>query len=419
MAVAPNYRNAAGTQFPNVMTSVDGTYQVSVTIKRDPSWHLRVAKRIFATRAQTTYDLEINSTATTNGITPILSDALGGDSHYGVALTLDDQNRIWLTGNSLSTTPLMIRSASNSITSWTSIPWPYPGFLTTTGSNTTTYNIFNRLSDGRSLYLTSERYLDGRPEGAHYLFHILPLGSSTWSPLVGTGGVFATSEIASNGGVAERIYVTGMAVEARSANDRVHIWGIGRDLWDDTTTSKHPWYVYNDTVTNPATWKAIDGTPTTVPIDMKAVAGSNIEIPITNGTYSSYFSGNISIDASGYPHIILRQDNTSNWYETYYSAGAWTQRKANTSSLAPSPFLMEGGVMMLRGFSNTMRISQIPTGGTAFNIGGPITTSGTDYFAIPAYDPIQQTRSRCIHLNIPDGDTPNVCEFGCHLRSSA
>lgn len=419
MATPGNYRNGVGTQFPNLFTSPDDTYQVGVLIKLN--WHLLLCKRNLLTGQITDLqDLEFNSVALTDGITPILSDALGGDSHYGAAGMLDSLHRIHLCGNSLSTTPHYIRSSPANGTwplTWTSIAWPWPGIPQSgghslTGDDTTTYHNFERLSNGDVLHYISQREATGAPEGADMLLFRIPAGSNNHVPLIGNGE-FATSEATAP----DRVYIAMVVVEQYPHKDRVWVLGNWRMDWTQVSTSCLPWLVYNDTVTNASTWKDINGNPVTMPITWTSSGGAastnpnptvGATVPLLHGPGYFYGSFQLWIDSSGYPHFVHQEQfGTVKWWHVWWNGTTWTDEAITTSSNTPSVIIQRNGAKLFwREFNGRIQFDSVPAG-TSFKCGNPV--PGT--WDITAYDPIQAAKGY-LHLLLPDGDTPEICEIG-------
>lgn len=421
MPTQPNYRNGVGTQFPNLCTSTDNLYQVGVIIKNDPSWHLRIGKRSLVTGLVTDIqDMETVPAAVSDGITPIKSDALGGDSHYGAACILDKQHRIHLWGNSLSTTPHYLRSSPANGTwplTWTAIAWPWPGIPQSgghslTGDDTTTYHILGRLSNGDIIHYISQREASGLPEGADMLVFRIPDGTNNHVPLIGNGE-FATSEATAP----DRVYIATIVVEQAPHKDRVWVLGNWRMDWTQVATSQKPWLVYNDTVSNPATWKAWDGSSVTMPMDWTTSGGAASTnpnpavpptIPLFHGTGYFYGSFQLWIDTLGYPHFVHQETyGTVAWWHVWYDGTTWQDENIPTGSNTPSMYIHKNGTKWFwREFNNRIQFNTVPAG-QSFVQGNPI----PGLWDITAYDPIQAGRGN-LHFLVPDGDTFEVYEFG-------
>jgi hypothetical protein len=413
----PNWRNATGTQSPSLMTSHDGTHQIGVQV--DVDYTTTVFKRVFG-GPTTTYDLSADTTAQSNGIVPLYAVEDVNASHYAYACAIDDQNRTYIAGNSQGgnvsgpTTPHLIRSAPNSISSWTSLPWPFPGFPTTTGDNRGTYNLFNRLSTGELLFQIDQREI-GSPYGKDNLGFILPIGANTFQPLVGVGE-FVTSEPTTP----NVIYVSGCYVEKtphNPHNDRVWYWGVWRQSFEDATSQHPPWMIYNDTVTDPNTWKCVDGTAQ--PMPMTWANSTAAQVPQTHGTYT-YSSGQIIVDRAGHPHIILKEGAILNQWHVWWDGATWQSQQANTSSTAPSlACLANGNMVMYRQFGGRIRLTSILAGGHSSDCGNYVPSVVNQAYSIPFADPIQLSQGR-IHLLIADADdNPEVCTIGEHHRCVA
>lgn len=401
----PNYHNAVGTQMPQMMANTAGTRQFG-TVIRASGYDLTVFRRTLSTGVITTFDLATVTVATTNGITPVNNTEDVNAGHFAIACGVDDQERIWLAGNSLATSPHMIRSDANQLAVWTSITYntTFPGYSTTGGAYTT-YHIFNRLNDGRLLYICDQRETDNNAIGRDWLGWILPLNSDVWTPLVDNGEFIVTT----TGSGPERVYVNGIWVETLPHSDRVWVWGYFRQSWNDVTTQTPTWLVYNDTVTDKTTWKSVDGSSQTMPMTQSNSTGS--QISQLHGSYN-FASGQLVVDTSGFPHLMFKEGATSNYWHVVWNGSSWTWTQATTSAPTPSLFASrDGGVMMYRYFGGRIRMSRID-GTNAFNIGGDVTSD----FTIPYADPIKHQQNGELHLLIPNGDTPAVHSFANHCR---
>jgi hypothetical protein len=401
----PIWRNAAGTQRPNLFTSVDGTYQVGLWIRTD--WDVQVIKRSLITgQIIASQNLGLIPALVSYGITPINSDATGGDVHWGIAGMLDSLNRIWIGGNSLSTPGHQAYSASNSLSSWTTLTWPFPGMpqsagASLTGANQITYHHYNRLSTGDMLWAISQRDESGAAEGIDYLGFYMPPGTTAWVPLVDNGEIL-TSDL----GPPERIYFSDFFVEQFPHKDRVWMWGFFRFDWTDVTTQHSPWIIYNDTVKDQNTWKRIDGTPQPMPLTWNNVNGTSAIFPQVTGTYW-YSSGQLCIDRAGHPHVIHEARPAGPSRHVWHDGTAWQDAAAGTASSTPSPFpTRDGGVGFYREFGGRQRISAIG-GGVTVDLGPPVPTNWDCQF----FDPIQASQGN-LHLLMGDGDNPEVHTFG-------
>jgi hypothetical protein len=413
------------------MTNHAGTYQVGVMTKLD--WNVLVFKRDLTTGAYSTYDLTADAAALDAGITPILSDALGGDDHWMVAVGIDDQNRTYIAGNSLPTTPgtgtpKMIRSAANSISSWTKITYPYPGFPQSggnslTGSNTTTYNFFHQMMDGRMLYFLDQRDVESHPYHKDQLGFVLPLGATNFQPLVDNGEIGTADDVSP-----QRYYLQGVAVERSPHRDRVWLVGAWRLTWDDVTTQTLPHVIYNDNVTDKTSWKDVTGGSVTMPLtwvtskasvsDPTGATAVHPTVPIGNGTSYAFGSSQFRVDLLGRPHFCYKESpSVSTIWHYWWDGSAWQKELAGSTVATAAPFILQNqaAVGIFRPLSGRMQVNSVPSGG-AFStlMGGSIPSQ----FVNPMPDPVQITNGN-VHLVIPDGDTPKVWTLGDHARRTA
>ena len=404
MAILPNWRNASGTQCPPLFTDTSGAYQVGVLIKYS-DWHILTFKRSLTTgQLLTSKDLGTVGALVTYGITPIKSDALGGDVHYACCCALDDRNRMWVAGNSLAETPHLIRtnvSADAGLNGWTTFTWPYPGFNATTGGAFCTYQNFQRLSTGELILHIDQRESSGAAEGKDNLAYYLPLGSDTWTPLVGTGELLTSEATTPN-----RIYLTGIFTELTPHKDRVWISYVWRQDWTDVTTSVEPGILYNDTVFNENTWKRIDGTSQPMPVTYANTTGTSATIPLPSGHTYWYSTGQISIDFNGHPHLVTGPGGVNR--HVWHDGSAWQVENIATTATTPAPFtLANGNTLIYREFQNRVRVSKMASGSPAFDLGNPVPSNWDQPYA----DPVQLSQGK-LHLLVPNGDIPEVYTVG-------
>jgi len=408
-----NWRNASGTQCPPLFTSVDRTFQSGVLIKVS-DWNLLAFRRNLLTgQIEATKDLGTIPALVSYGITPIKSDALGGDVHYGACTGLDDRHRQWIAGNSLAETPHLIRttgSAATSLATWTTFTWPYPGFGAT-GGPYCTYQNFQRLSTGQLILHIDQRDVGGAAEGKDNLAYILPLGSDTWQPLVGTGEIL-TSEPATG---PQRVYLSGCFVEQYPHKDRAWISFIYRTDWTAVTSQFDLGVIYNDTITNSATWKRIDGTTQPMPVSYSNVTGTSALIPLPAGQTYWNLTGQMSVDRQGHPHFITGPGGANR--HVWHDGTTWQYQTVSTGSTTPAPFtLRNGNTLLYREFGGRVRVSNITSGAPTFDLGYPVPSNWDQPYA----DPIQLAEGN-LHLLVPNGDIPEVFTFGeasARLRAS-
>jgi hypothetical protein len=314
---------------------------------------------------------------------------------------------MWIAGNSLAETPHLIRSATGpNLTSWTTFTFPYPGFGAT-GGNYVTYQNFHRLSDGRLIFHIDQRDVGGAAEGKDNLAYILPLGSDTWTPLVsGTNpGEFLTSEPATG---PQRVYLQGCFTEKYPHPDRHWITYVYRNTWTDVATQLTHGIIYNDTVTNSATWKRMDGTTQPMPVTYaNSTTGGTALIPLDASQPYWYLTNCISIDRNGHPHIINGAAGTNRHY--WHDGTTWQSEACATGATTPAPFTFRNNQTLLyREFGGRLVVSKILAGNPSFQCGNPVPTNWDNAYP----DPIQQSNG-ILHLMIPDpNDNPEVCVIG-------
>jgi hypothetical protein len=447
MATAGNPRNGAHATTPTFMESHDGLCQRGVTIRAD--WGVTVWKYVKATATLTTADLNADAVAgPALDIVNTYNSGAGGinslDDHWALACGVDYEGRIHLAGNTHVTNQNYCFSDADSLTTWhnstyANMPW------FTTGANRHTYNHFIRMSDGTLLWFFDQGDTLTSSRGRDYLGYYLPPGTSTASILAGTGwlkivgptsnGVFLSTNADSPQGVtADRVYLIGATIEARTAGDRLHIIGIWRTEDEEGDSQQQPFYAYTDSI-GTSTWHNVSGGLATMPITW----ATRSQVAITSAPgFSSATSWCCMIDGSGYPHVILKNGNSlgdgvltgySTWVRCYWDGSAWqvVSLAANAigSSNGPSAYYINRGIYITCSAVDRAKVranAGLNSTDPYFYAGGPVDSvfidanHGETY--TPIADPVGVLRGR-LELHIPDGDTPKVFGFGNHHPCNA
>lgn len=200
------------------------------------------------------------------------------DDHYMLVGFFDKLDRFHVLGNHHDglSTPSTIRhyvrcdniAAFTNPTSWVRPTDAEPGAAldeepsgghgTGVAGGTYTYNMVDRLTDGRVVWLESQsparNYAIGRSWNAWIR------DSGDWTALLGNNGRLATTATTAPVNTeAQRVYICGLEVEPKPGFDFVHIYGIWRT--DNTTadSAQQPFYLYADS-RDFTRWHAIDGT---------------------------------------------------------------------------------------------------------------------------------------------------------------
>lgn len=396
----PNWRNTAGTQVTNLMTSCDGTYQNGSLIRVDPDWGVTIFKRSLITGLVTeTFDLSSVPALVSYGITPIVSDALGGDTHNGISNALDDMNRTWVMGNSRGTLPAhLIVSAPDVINSWTTFTQPFPGWAGT--SIYGNYPRWLRLSDKRLILFFNRRDALAHDEGLEVNAFILPLGGGTTWQQLAPNGLFMDTDY---GSVPERVYMTGGFVEEAPHKDRVWVAGVWRDAWSDGATQHDPFILYNDTVTNYTTWKRIDGTPQTIPITAANSIGTSAIVPSFGAPYW-FPSGNLLVDLQGHPHM-MNFPAAGNNQHVWWDGSSWQVELSGTGNRPTLHIFRNGQIRKYYVAGGRTTMTWID-GTNPIKIGGQVPVGALPWGEAFG-DPIQLTKGN-LHILVPDGNTPIV-----------
>ncbi len=193
MATACNVRNMTGAQQPQLCTDLAGTYQYGVVITL--AWNAVAYKFNASTKAIVdSFDL---STIAGN---PLGLPVYNVDDHYALSCYIDGDGYVWITGNTHTEALRMVRSTNpNDISAWTTM---YAGAnypFNISGANSAEYNIWNRLSDGTSLWFFSQPDSSTNSRGRDWLAGWLPLGFGTnWLRLLGARTTIAASSGGTN-----------------------------------------------------------------------------------------------------------------------------------------------------------------------------------------------------------------------------
>lgn len=179
--IACNARNLSGSQQPQLCTDVNGTFQYGAVITLD--WDVVVYKFNASTKAQVANSGRL-SLLTGN---PLFLPINNIDVHYTIYCHIDGDGYIWVGGNTHTEPLRLIRSTNpNDVSAWTTMytGTNYP-FLNS-GANSAEYNIWNRTSDGTSLWFFSQPESPTNSRGRDWLAMMLPPGfGTTWLKVLG------------------------------------------------------------------------------------------------------------------------------------------------------------------------------------------------------------------------------------------
>ncbi len=388
---------------------------------------------------------------------PMRGQTSGTDSHYVLAIGVDEQERLHVVGNTHAQAQNYIRS--NSLTGGT---WPptwteatkttlYPS---STGVDRTTYNYFNRLADGTLLWCHDQQDSTSNTRGRDILGWYLPPGAgTTWQPMLGgTQTEIITSGGGTPGANADRAYCAGLTVTpagwVEDWEERIHLFGIWRTGDTDPNTQKDPFYLWcrASALGGTTGWNTINADVQPMPIKWDSttdnrVATSYIDelvagVPQNTIPVSRNFGWGVAIDRSGYPSVILQNGGTdtlgapilTNPLYSSYVVAAWNGTQWTFSNLYPGALGASSGPTMGAVGTDVYVICQGPYNGTeryrCSNNNGIVTTN---LHHIGGLAPVGnnpnpgtvELQSGVLAILVPDGDLPRVFEFGGGARYDA
>lgn len=337
MVSIPQARNS-GAQFrPRIMSGfLDKDYQYGIHITLDADavafrWH----------QPTDTYETIVLSTVADNHLD--LPLYFPNDGHYNLAIGVDDQDNVWISGNHRPTG--FINPTSTHLLRCTNVedftnPASWDGSSTDHHYDLSTipnprnycYHLFERMTDGTLLHFPSQM----RPmeETWSSIGNRCWLGfkrrAGAWSPIV-SDGTFGLADF-DNYGI-QRIYVSNVLVEARPEGDRVHVSGTWRD-GDHAENQKWFWYIYSD---HPdlTQWRYLTVDEPGSAIQPMPLDPTNMELSLI--TSAPHWSANsrlsLYIEDDGTPSIFVSVENTSDIHRCFWQEG-WqselvTERKGS------------------------------------------------------------------------------------------
>lgn len=401
--VVGHSRTTCSASQPQVSRNVAGTYDYGY-IATGPNTDLTPGAIIFrrdvSSNAVQTFDL---ATITGNPF----NLPMGNDNHFTFAVMSDVDENVWVIGNSHA------QPFNFGRTTWppnTSSSWTFPSFASmpysSIGADIHTYSQFMRATDG-TMYCCMEQEEAAGYEKRFWSFMKLPPHSTTWSfvdpsfPILLTGNHPAASD------EPDRCYANLMLV-----GTRMHMIGLFARV-DETTSlwwRRGHSYIWSDPPYT--TWKTIDGTVITLPLQWSNKTPALVS---SAPTYSESGGQSFCIDSSGFPHVnwantqVDGQPGTPTYYECYWNGSAWTSRSviAPGSSVGPGIIAYGGSTWSVCSAIGRMRLRETVTGNTLYV--GALAPNGV--MAVP--DPIGVRDKNRITYICADGDTPVVYDIGC------
>jgi len=350
MTTAPRCRNGSDACLPHLMSDVTDTFQVGIVVR------LNMGLTIFRYTMGTdpldpanyvTADLSANATVVAallltdpgNGVDGITVE----DGHFMLGIGIDDLGRVWLAGNIHNDPQAVCFSDAAAgvpdFTTWNTLtesamPWAASGL------NLYTYNHFDRMSDGRLVWVFSqEDQSDAR--GRDQLGYYLPLGrtvaniqaggtagwrpicdtasgTGTWTGVAGslrgeigfsTGTVDTINDPPLPGDDAVRCYVNGIYIERKPAGDR--LWVLGHWRTDRRADgAQHPYVVYTDEIglNTLGSWRNPAGEVVTMPMSWDNRAETEMAgLPCSRTTGPD----TVAVGLDGFPHVVMANGITS------------------------------------------------------------------------------------------------------------
>ena len=301
-----NNLGAVGITEYTVPSAVNGTYS---WIHNSSQWitahdhfvvyvganrEVRIARRMYERAWLPSVNLQ---TATGSVFTAAVTE----DSHNVMAVALDNEGYIHVSGNMHAVPLLYMRSVRPyDMTEWTS------GMVGTEESNAT-YPKFI-MSKTNQLYFW---YRDGFSGDGNWVLNKYNAPAKTWSRVA----------VVLQGSV-ENVNAYPLDVAVDRTSGRWHtIWTIRKDF-SSQDENEHLYYAYTDD--EGVTWKKTDGTPYALPITW--ASGEKI-VDLPGGAIETvYNGGGLDIDSSGNPHgVTLVQDTgqVARYRHVWLAAGVW------------------------------------------------------------------------------------------------
>lgn len=221
------------------------------------------------------------------------------DNHRAMAIGVDWQGRVVVCGNlHVDQIKLVTSGPGGDFGSWVVTT---PASFSVSGDPAAcTYPCFTAFSDGELWLKFAQQDPGETADGRDSVLFRLPVGSSTWQPVVGNGEfmvVSRTEDPGLPGEVDRRAYLFPGVVDD---HDVFHTWGSWR-LRQNPLFYTDLFYVR--TADRGATWQNVLGqavrVPLTYPLTLSEARVANLpEQPLNNG--------NLAIDPAGRPHGTYR-----------------------------------------------------------------------------------------------------------------
>lgn len=339
------------------------------------------------------------------------------DGHWDLALGVDDQDNVFISGNhrpstfqQVSTTHLLRCTNVQDFTnpsSWIGEPTPHYDGLGDPSAGTTSincYHLFERMTDGTLLHFPSIVRLLGTP--GHRAWGGFKRRGGTWSNIV-DGDYFG---LPGDGSTASRIYINSVLVQRRVSGDRVHVTGVWRESpGTDAIHQKHYFYIYSD---HPdlQEWRHLTVDPPgwavqTMPITWDTRLGA----AITSGPdWTEGGRKSIYIDpATESPSILIQDRDTPNIFRCYWQPGTGWQSE-NVSNFTSE---LSWNSQRYRRTNGPGRMGLRDDLGTLVMLGPQVANVYTY-----TYDPVWLREKNIFATCMGEDDTPKVWTIGDGAR---
>lgn len=202
---------------------------------------------------------------------------------------------------------------------------------------------------------------------------------------------------------------------------RIHMAWVWRIDGNDARTNITPSYAYSDD--GGVTWKAIDGSAVTLPID--PVNSLNVQCGVTHQGEGYINGGGLCLDPrTGYPVITV---SSSPWYEIKWTGSAWTQTTIGTTELHGRtisnlliPYAVGGHLWLLTNdntppvsrYGHRMMMLAKRDGTTHVKLGDRVRAGGPYGTWEARANPVAHRLFGTVEVLIPNGNSPRVYSFG-------
>ena len=198
--------NNTGSLTPQIMENTVASHRHGVSINVSDgmakyfrqNMHPTIAERVAGTDIDQVFDLQ--TIAGNPLVLPIQTwEDATPDDHFGLAIGLDHQTKIWIVGNAhnnngtdnhdsqLRMVKCNVAGGSVNPADWVAIPHGHASMVKVAACGVNagyTYHHFRRLSDGHLLWFLSQRDEVGFSRGRDFLAFYLHKGTLTWEPLI-------------------------------------------------------------------------------------------------------------------------------------------------------------------------------------------------------------------------------------------